>query len=284
MQTITDIRGLLASRGLRPKKSLGQNFLHDQNHLRRILAAAEVGGGDLVLEVGPGTGVLTEPLLRAGARVVAVELDRELASILRDRLAVEGLADRLTLIEADVLAGKHELNPDVLAAMSGEHDNGRIEPFKLIANLPYGVASPLLINLAMMGNGESPMVRAVVMVQREVADRLVAMPGTKAYGPMTVLIRAFYTVRSLGSLPPSCFWPQPGVESAVVVLDRLDQPLTRDAAALSALVHVLFTRRRKQLGGILGRETPLPSGIDPDRRPDSLSVEDLVRLASGDVA
>ena len=272
MQSITDIRRLLDARGLHPKKSLGQNFLHDQNHLRRILEAADVQAGELVLEVGPGTGVLTEPLLEAGvgARVVAVEMDEGLAGVLRDRVAELGLGDGLRLIVGDVLAGKHELNPEVVAAVG-------TQPFKLVANLPYQVVSPLLINLAVLPGG--PMRRAVVMVQREVADRLGASPGTKAYGPLTVMVQAFYDVEMLSVLPPSCFWPRPGVESAVVVLDRLDEPRTRDPAALSRLLHTLFTRRRKQLGSILGRDTPLPEGITPDRRPDSLTVEELVALA-----
>ena len=280
-QTLTDIKNLMASHGLHPKKRFGQNFLHDGNHMRRIMDAAELEEGGLVLEVGPGTGALSERLLEAGASLVAVEIDRDMEPILRDRLS--GFGDRFQLHIGDVLENKHTLNPAVVELLGGR-------PFKLIANLPYNIASPLLVNLAVDHPGMSS---AVVMIQREVADRITARPsgrvighsgttsggGGKDYGPLSVILQAICEVDVVGTLPPQCFWPRPKVASAVVRLVRRANPLTDDPAALSSLLQTLFQKRRKQLGAILGRDRALPKGIDPDARPESLSVEQFVQLA-----
>ena len=295
VQSLRDIRALLETRGLHPRHALGQNFLHDQNHMRRIVEAGGIEPGDLVLEVGAGTGSLTESLLEAGARVVAVEIDESLAPILRDRLSPFG--EQVRLFIGDVLSGKHTINADVLALLDevGRRpcdpspadqtwQTGHAQPpatshqpppFKLIANLPYQIASPLLANLVM----DVPSMKlAVVMVQREVADRLTAGPGHKQFGQLGVLVQALSHVERLANLPPSCFWPQPKVGSAVVRLRRREQPLTDDPHRLSALLHKLFSQRRKQLGRILGRDTPLPEGIEPTARPEQLSVAQLVAL------
>lgn len=266
-QTLTEIKALLAAYGLRPKYRLGQNFLHDHNQMRRILDAAAIAPGDLVLEVGSGTGALTERLLGAGARVVAVEIDTDLEPLLRDRLAP--FADQLTLIFADVLTGKHQLNTRVLEALGGRD-------FQLIANPPYNVASPLLANLA----ADTPtMRRAVVMVQKEVADRLLAGPGTKAYGPLGILIQALCQVKRVGTLSPGCFWPQPKVASAVVHLARREPALTDETHRFSALLQRLFSRRRKQLKTIVGQAAVVAADLPPTARPEQLTVAQLVRLA-----
>jgi 16S rRNA (adenine1518-N6/adenine1519-N6)-dimethyltransferase len=297
MQTLTDIRALLTAHGLRPKHKWGQNFLHDPNHMQRIVDAAEVGEDDLVLEVGAGTGALTERLLEAGARVVAVEIDPDLEPILRQRL--DSFGERVSLHIGDVMADKRTLAPRVTELLQTQRPQARAEdaaanetgddaanqndgaphpapPFKLIANLPYNVASPLLSTLAL---DHPAMARAVVMVQREVADRLAAAPGGKAYGPLGILVQAMCAVTRLSNLPPSCFWPRPKVGSAVVRLDRRAAPLTDRPQALASLVHQLFTKRRKQLGTILGRDVPLPEGVEPTQRPEQLSVAQLVALA-----
>ncbi len=266
-QTLGDIKALLAAHGLRPKHRFGQNFLHDGNQMRRILDAADVRPGERVLEVGPGTGALTERLLEAGADVLAVEVDRDLEPILRERLAPHG--GRFTLLMADVLEGKHELNPELVGLLG---DGG----FKLIANLPYNVASPLIVNLAV---GFPGMAVAIVMVQREVADRLAAKHGGKDYGPLTVIVQALCEVERVAVLPAGCFWPPPDVQSAVVKLTRRAEPLTDDPRNLSALLHTLFSKRRKQLGTILGRDRALPEGVTPDMRPEQLSVAQLVALS-----
>jgi len=262
-QTLNDIKALLATYGLHPKKKFGQNFLHDHHHLARIVAAADIRPGERVVEVGPGTGTLSEQLLDAGARLIVVEVDTDLEPILRAQLG-----DRARFIFDDVLAGKHALNPALLGAVGGE-------PFKLVANLPYQVASPLLVNLLIQTPAMS---RAVVMVQREVADRLTAAPGSRDYGPISVMVQAACDVRRVAVLGPGCFWPPPQVDSAVVRLDRrADVPV--DLSDLSRLLHTLFSKRRKQLGTILGRSTPLPPGISPDQRPEELTVEQLITLA-----
>ena len=225
-QTLSEIKAALASRGLRPKHALGQNFLHDGNHLRAIVEAAEVGPGDRVLEVGPGTGTLTGALLDAGAEVVAVELDAGLAGLVRERF---GGSPGFTLVEGDCLDGKHGLNAEMLDRLDSGDDTAAPPTFKLVANLPYQAASPLLANLA--GLPGRPVTTAVVMLQKEVADRLAAEPGGRAYGALGVLLQAGHAIERLAVLPASCFWPQPKVASAVVRLIRRDEPLVTDPAA-----------------------------------------------------
>lgn len=279
-QTLSDIKQLLAAHNLRPKHRLGQNFLHDHNQMRRILDAAAITEGERVLEVGAGTGALSEALLGAGAQLVAVEIDRDLEPILRERLAPFG--PRAQLYIGDILTNKRTINPDVLALLHvGSSGNPQAPtpntgPFKLIANLPYHIASPLLIDLAM---DHPAMHLGVVMVQREVADRLVAAPGTKTYGPLSVLVQAMCEVRRVAALPPSCFWPAPKVASAVIRIERRAEPRTGDPHRLAALVQRLFQQRRKQIGSILGREAALPAGVEARHRPEQLSVEQLAIMA-----
>lgn len=277
-QTLTDIKTLLASHGLHPKKRFGQNFLHDGNHMRRIMDAADIHPDELILEVGPGTGALSERLLEAGAHVLAVEIDHDMQPILLQRLAPFG--DHFQLHIGDILASKHALNPDVISRLNAHpqspNPNPQTPTFKLIANLPYNVASPLLVNLAVDHPGMST---AIIMIQREVADRITAKPGGKDYGPLSVILQAMCEVDIVGTLSPSCFWPAPKVASAVVRLVRRVNPLNDNPAALSALLQKMFQKRRKQIGAILGRETALPDGISPDARPESLSVEQFATLA-----
>lgn len=282
-QTLADIKALLAARGLRPKHRHGQNFLHDANKMREILDAAEISGGDLILEVGPGTGALSDRLLEANARLVAVEIDPDMASILEPRFAQ--FPDRATLILGDALDGKHNLNPRVIAELanaagldttSAPATPASLPNFKLVANLPYHIASPLLANLAVDYPGMS---LAIVMVQDEVGDRLAAPPGGKDYGPLTIIVQAMCAVDRVATLSPACFWPQPGVDSVVLRMRRRTQPLTDDPAALSMIVHKLFNQRRKQLGSVLGRNITLPPGIDLNMRPEQLSVAQFVELS-----
>ncbi|MEX2215459.1 MAG: rRNA adenine dimethyltransferase family protein [Phycisphaeraceae bacterium] len=313
-QTLSEIKALLAAFGLHPRHRFGQNFLHDAGKMQHILAAAELSPGEVVLEVGPGTGALSVRLLEAGIRLVAVEIDRDLEPILRDQLCtpqqspptpVGGTCD---LIIDDVLAGKHEINPRVWQALRivGELREGasgaETATFKLVANLPYNIASPLIANLLLApyealsrqlpatspnpepGTQDPEPSRprlslAVVMIQREVADRLTAPPGGKDYGPLGVLVQAMCEVDRVTILSPGCFWPQPKVDSAVVRLRVRPQPMTSDPPKFSAFLHRVFSKRRKQLGSILGRATPLPADIDPQSRPEQLSVEQLIRLS-----
>jgi 16S rRNA (adenine1518-N6/adenine1519-N6)-dimethyltransferase len=287
-QTLSEIRSELAARGLRPKHALGQNFLHDQNQLRRLVAAAALEPGALVLEVGPGTGTLTETLLDAGCEVVACELDRDMAAIVRDRNAdraenmpgmpgvfsggaLERRPGRLRLIEADCLAGKHALAPALLEALGGR-------PFTLVANLPYQAATPLMATLL----ERHPECRGqFVTIQREVADRLLARAGTDAYGPLSVTMSLLAQVEQIAVLPPGCFWPAPKVTSAMVAV-RPRPPAERPFEpweAFAAFVQRTFGQRRKQLGTILGRDAVAATGIDPTRRPETLTPDEWVHLA-----
>ncbi len=272
-QTLSEIKALLASRGLRPKHALGQNFLHDGNHLRAIVEAAGVTPGDRVLEVGPGTGTLTGALLDAGAVVTAVELDDALAGLVQERF---GGHEGFSLVRGDCLDGKHGLNKEMMGLVGDG-------PFKLVANLPYQAASPLLANLA--GLEARPMSVAVVMLQKEVADRLSAGPGSKIYGALGVLLQSGFEVERVAVLPASCFWPQPKVQSAVVRMVRLDEPLVTDLPAFGRFLHRLFAQRRKQLGAVLGRGFDFPEGVDPDDRAEDLPPEvlaELFRRSDGD--
>jgi 16S rRNA (adenine1518-N6/adenine1519-N6)-dimethyltransferase len=279
-QTLTEIKALLAARGIHPRHRFGQNFLIDANKLREVLAAASIQPGDVVLEVGPGTGTLTESMLEAGARVIAVEIDRDMTAILRGRIGPD--SDRFALIEGDVMDGKHALNPAIAASLSSPpqpptpNPQPLSSPFKLIANLPYNIASPLL---AVLAADYPAMTSATVMIQREVADRILAAPGGKEYGPLTVILQALCHIALVTKLSPGCFWPPPTIDSAVIRLTRRAKPLTQHPAKLSALLQTLFSKRRKQIGTILGRATALPPGIDPSQRPEELTVEQLVALA-----
>ncbi len=276
-QTLSDIKRLLAEHGLRPKKKFGQNFLHDGNHMQKIMAAARLSPGDVVLEVGPGTGALTERLVGAGAKVVAVEIDRDMRPILEARLG-----EKITLHLGDALDGKHEINTEVVALLNDITAPSDLAlftiqtPFKLVANLPYSIASPLLANLAV---DHPAMTGAVVMIQKEVADRLLAEPGTKAYGPLGVVIQALFEVERVCVLKPGCFYPPPSIDSAVVALHRRVGPLCDDAGALGGLLHRLFSKRRKQLGAILGRDAVLPEGVGITMRPEQLTVRQLCEMA-----
>ncbi|MFO0873984.1 MAG: 16S rRNA (adenine(1518)-N(6)/adenine(1519)-N(6))-dimethyltransferase RsmA [Phycisphaerales bacterium] len=296
MQSLTTIRELLASRGLRPKHRLGQNFLHDQNQIRKLLAAADVRAGETVLEVGPGTGTLTEALVDAGAEVVACELDPEMADIVAERLG-----SRIVLVRGDCLDGKRRIAPAVRDALRGR-------PFKLVANLPYGAATPLM---ALLLTDHPECSGQFVTVQREVAERLAAKPGGKEYGPLSVLAQTLATVEIVSILPASCFWPAPDVTSAMIAIrrrprrgnppprtaspisadnapravDRADDLADRDIddpRGLSVFAARLFATRRKQLGTILGRGRALPPGIDPAQRPESLTPAQVVRLWRSD--
>lgn len=277
MQRLNEIRDLLARYGLRPQKRYGQNFLHDQNKIRQIIELADLSPESVVLEVGPGTGTLTEALLATSCRVVACEIDDDLIPLLREVLGDDSPTFRL--VHADILAGKRTINPRVIEAIRAvsTDEQGVAGAFQLIANLPYNIASPLLANLA----ADHPeMTNGLVMVQREVADRLAAGPGGKAYGPLTIMVQNAYTVSLVMTLPPGCFYPPPQIHSAVVQLTRRAQPITTAIDALGELTQRLFQKRRKQLGSILGRDLDWPDDIDPTARPEQLTIEQIARLAT----
>ena len=270
-QTLTEIREELAARGIRPKHKFGQNFLHDHNQLRKLLAAADVQPGELVLEVGPGTGTLTETLMDAGCEVVACELDRDMAEIVRGRNAhrMGAAPGKVTLVEADCLDGKHALGAKALEALGGR-------PFVLVANLPYQAATPLMATLL----ERHPECRGqFVTIQREVGDRLMAKAGDDAYGPISVTMSLLADVEQVAVLPPGCFWPAPKVTSAMLAIrPRAGARPVDPWTSFSAFVMRVFGQRRKQLGAILGRDAVAAAGFDPVRRPETLSPQEWLEL------
>lgn len=268
MQTLAEIRALLDSRGLAPRKALGQNFLIDKNLLARLIDSAGLPANATVLEVGPGTGTLTETLLERGCRVVACEMDAGLSALLRERLADAAASGRFALVEGDCLESGRKVNAAAVAALGGG-------PFALVANLPYGAATPLM--LALLSEHPACGVMAVT-IQREVADRLLAKPGTKDYGTLGIAAQAAAEIELIARLPPECFWPRPEVTSAMVRLTRRAVPMTADLPGLIVFSQKLFSARRKQLGATLGRERAWPAGIRPEQRVEELTVEQVIAL------
>lgn len=285
-QTLSEIRGLLAAAGLAPQHRLGQNFLVDLNLMRKLVDAAELDSRDTVLEVGPGTGSLTELLLVRGVRVVAVELDHGLCRVLRERLGAER---RFTLIEGDALSSKHAVNPEVRArlrgALCGAEHGGRL---KLVANLPYQVATPLLIDLLC---DELPFACLCATIQKEVADRLVAPCRSEAYGPASVVVQVTARVETIAALPPEAFWPRPQVHSSMLrLMPRTDtRARVGDPAAFARFVAGSFQQRRKVLRSVLRARVAKPEGlleslgISATARAEELTPADWERLfrASG---
>jgi 16S rRNA (adenine1518-N6/adenine1519-N6)-dimethyltransferase len=272
-QTKHEIQSLLASAHTQPRHRFGQNFMIDQNLVRIVADAGQIGTNDLVIEVGPGTGTLTEELLARAGRVVAVEIDRDLASLLRERFASNA---KFELIEGDALAGKHELNETLLARMKDAPS-----PVKLVANLPYNIASPLVIEMLIAGAE-----LLAFTVQKEVADRLRAGAGDDAYGPLSVMAAMLARVELLRTLPPQAFWPAPKVESALVRMTRTDR-LGGQARGFSDFVHRLFSFRRKTLrkalaqAGYRADEIIERLKLDPQARPETLKPQELFQLYLG---
>lgn len=272
------MRALAAELGVSPTKTLGQNFVHDANTVRKIVTASGVGRDDTVIEVGPGLGSLTLPLLDAAGRVVAVEIDPVLAARLPRTVAERAprLAELLTVVGADALA--------VSAA-----DLGEPSPTALVANLPYNVSVPVLLHLL----AEVPTIRtALVMVQLEVADRLAAAPGSRVYGVPSVKAGFFGTVRRTGVVGRNVFWPVPNVESGLVRIDAYPEaPWDLGAEhrrRVFAVVDAAFAQRRKTLRAALsgwagsGADAELAlteAGVDPRARGEQLTTADFVRVA-----
>ncbi|MEV0567026.1 16S rRNA (adenine(1518)-N(6)/adenine(1519)-N(6))-dimethyltransferase RsmA [Dactylosporangium sp. NPDC050588] len=282
-----EIRELAAELGVRPTKQLGQNFVHDPNTVRRIVRAAELSADDVALEVGPGLGSLTLGLLEVADKVCAVEIDPVLAKALPatvQRFAPEQ-AGRLHVIEGDALRVDVDQKPTAL-----------------VANLPYNVAVPVVLHLL----ATLPSLRkGLVMVQKEVADRLVAGPGSRVYGVPSVKLAWYATAKQAGKVPPSVFWPVPNVDSGLVAFTRRETPLEETAGADAgnadagnadagrkatfAVVDAAFAQRRKTLRAALAGWAGGPdaaerilraAGVDPGARGEQLTVHDFTRIAS----
>jgi 16S rRNA (adenine1518-N6/adenine1519-N6)-dimethyltransferase len=269
-----EIRGLLAALDIRPTKKLGQNFVHDPNTIRRIVRAAEVTPDDVVVEVGPGLGSLTLALVPKVAHVHAVEIDPSLAGQLPKTVAeyLLGSATALTV---------H--NMDALTIAAGDLDPA---PTALVANLPYNVAVPVVLHLL----AELPGLRhGLVMVQREVADRLTAAPGSRVYGVPSVKLAWYARARQAGRVPASVFWPVPNVESGLVAFTCRRPPATVDRDEVFAVVDAAFSQRRKMLrsalvawagGADAAKEILARAGIAPTARGEELDVGQFAAIAS----
>jgi len=267
----TRIRELLDAHDLGPSRALGQNFLCDQGMVDKIVRLAGVGPDDHVLEIGPGLGSLTAGLCATGARVVAVEIDRHLIPALTDQVGHHQETGRLTIINADV----RELD---WASVLGDHR------WAVVANLPYNIATPLILDLL----AEQPQLdRWVVMVQREAGERLVARPGSRTYGIPSVLLAYWAEARIVGSVPADLFLPRPNVESVLVEIRRRPQvggATDREFTRFRHLVRTAFGQRRKMLrkslAGVADVDQLAAAGIDPTQRPEELDLDRWLRLTA----
>jgi len=269
------LKELLDEHGLRPSRALGQNFVVDANTVRRIARLSGVGPGDAVVEIGAGLGALTLALAETGASVTAVEIDRRLVPLLRSQVAHRGVR----VVEADALTLDWRELLDVVPP--GAHGPSWV----MVANLPYNVAVPVVLRALDEASGVQSM---LVMVQREVGERLAAGPGSKAYGAVSVKVAYHATARVVGRVPASVFVPRPAVESALVRIERRPavavDPTIVPAERLFELVRAGFAHRRKMLrqslAGVVPPEAFTAAGIDPEARAENLGVEDWGRLAA----
>ncbi len=275
MSRATDAKALLSRAGLKAKKSWGQNFLKDDSVLERIATATKVGSGEPIVELGAGMGALTQHLLARGAKVIAVERDREMVPLLRENM--EGLGD-LVIREANAA----ELDYAALAQECGG-------PLTVAGNLPYQLSSRILVNLA---DAQPHVARAVVMVQREVAERLEAQPGGRTFGLLSVLVQRAFDAAITFGVPPGAFHPPPKVHSAVVTLTLKRERLSPELdAKMVTIARAGFSARRKTIKNSIAGGLDISSaeadallakaGIEPTRRAETLSIAELTRIAEG---
>jgi 16S rRNA (adenine1518-N6/adenine1519-N6)-dimethyltransferase len=275
-RTRSGLAPLLEARGLRLSKRLGQNFLVDVALADAIVADAELTDRDLVIEIGPGAGGLTQPLLATGAHVLALELDRGMVALLDEHLGDE---ERLTLVEGDALDGPEGLHPAVLDVLDGARDHG-FERVLVVANLPYSAGTPVLARLLRRPTSPDAI---VAMLQREVVDRLRAQVGGRDYGPLAVLgaLRADVTV--LRSVPRDVFLPKPSVDSTVFRVTPRPGSDVAVACAAADLATVAFRKRRKKLAkslrDVASIQTIQAAGLDPNTRAERVPPEGWVRLS-----
>lgn len=290
-QTTAYLKRLFSEVGFTIDARRGQNFLVDLNLIDLLVRSAGIGPADVVLEVGSGTGALTERLAAVAARVVTAEIDPRLAQLARDRLVA---ADNVVLVEGDVLARKHRIAPAVLEAVSAALASSPQGRFLLVANLPYCVATPVVSNLLALPR---PFERAVVTVQRELGERMIATAGDPSYNALSVWIGSQCRGEIVRILPPSVFWPRPKVDSAIVQLEL--EPERRaaigDLAFFHDFVRDVFCHRRKLLRGVLlgmagGRRSAAARdtveaafaalGLPANARAEDLPPDTFVRLAA----
>jgi 16S rRNA (adenine1518-N6/adenine1519-N6)-dimethyltransferase len=266
---LAQMRQILASRDIQLTKSLGQNFLHDSNILQKIATAARLSPTDRVLEVGPGLGPLTELLIQQSAEVFAIEMDERLLDFLAERWPQE---PKLTLLHADALAWLRANHRDW-------------SDWKLVSNLPYSVASPLLIELS---EADGPPIRCSVTLQHEVVNRIAAAPDTDDYGLISLLLQLRYTVDGRFRIGADCFFPAPEVESSCITLQRRPVPLLSrsQAATFKRFVKLALSQRRKKMLKLLKQNWPVDqllaafalAGVSPDERGEKVSLEQYIIL------
>lgn len=273
-----DIRRIAAEAGISPTKKFGQNFVIDPGTVRKIVREAGVSEGDRVLEVGPGLGSLTLALLEVGARVTAVEIDPSVAERLPQTIAeyMPQAVERFDVVNADALT----ITPETMPKLD--------EPFALVANLPYNVATPIVLTLL---ERFPQLNKFLVMVQKEVAERLAAGPGSKIYGTPSVKLAWYGTSHIAGTIGRNVFWPAPNVDSALIYFERYPQDSVEGARMndeqlrkeVFALIDAAFGQRRKTLHAVLRKRVPEGTferaGIDPTRRGETLTIDEFVRLA-----
>ncbi len=272
---------IIQAYGLALKKSLGQNFLTDQNILRKIVAAAELDATKGALEIGPGIGALTQQLAKAAGKVVAVEIDGRLIPVLEDVLRHNG---HVAIVHGDILRMD-------LARLFREYFHG-IGKVSVVANLPYYVTTPIIMKLL---EEKLPLEHIVVMIQKEVAERMAAKPGGKEYGSLSIAVQYYCETELVAFVPRTVFIPQPNVDSAVIKLKLRDKPPVRvdDERMFFETVQACFAQRRKTIyNNLLSRffdkqskerlsELLQSCGIDPSRRGETLSLEEYARLSNG---
>lgn len=269
----------LREHGISAKKRFGQNFLIDKRVLERIIEGAKIGKDDLVLEIGPGIGTLTQALCEAAGRVVAVEIDKDMIPILEENLSYY---DNYEIINDDVL------RVDLKRLIEERDPSGR--RIKVAANLPYYITTPIIMQLL---ESRMPISSITVMVQKEVADRMQAAPGTSDYGALSLAVQYYAEAAINSKVPPNCFIPRPGVDSAVITLNCYEEPPVdvKDDKYMFRLIKAAFAQRRKTLVNALKNDTGLKLtrekveaaidelGLDINIRGERLSLEQFARLS-----
>ena len=280
VQTKREIQETLASAGLHPRKRFGQHFLIDGNLMRRLVESADVTTDDLILEVGPGTGGLTDLLVRRAGHILSVEIDRNLAALLSDRFRHAG---NVTLLQGDIMQSKHSIMP-VVADVIRNYADSRQGCVKLVANLPYQSATPLVMNLLV----DFPQVRRLCFtVQAEVGERIMADPNCKAYGPLSIIAKTLCMIETVARIGPQSFWPRPQVDSLMIRMIVRQSPFVEpnEVQRFAALVRGAFEHRRKTLRSALAYvldETALDricDTFDFHRRPEQVPVAEWLAIS-----
>jgi 16S rRNA (adenine1518-N6/adenine1519-N6)-dimethyltransferase len=294
-QTLSYLRHLFQERGIQPRTKLGQNFLIDLNLLDLVLRSAELSADDLVLEVGSGTGGLTMRLLEQAGAVVSVEVDSAFHSLTEEAVATHfhlfppesgrpgTRQENVRLLHTDVLAGKNTLRPEVMQSVRELAEQAGAKNVKLVANLPYSVAVPVIANLLL---SDIAVERMVVMVQWEIAERLMAPAGSHDYAALAVLVQSLTEVSLVRRVPPTVFWPRPQVDSAIVLIrpDPVRRSRVGDVKKFRNFLRDLYVHRRKNLRSAL---SSLPAGRlakpEVDARLAELGIAGAVRAEKLDL-